>query len=528
MTEDFDVVILGSGFGGTLLATILTRQGYLVAVLDRTAHPRFAIGESSTPAADLILRDLCRVYGLDNLAPLTRYGTWKQAFPQLNCGKKRGFSYFHHSSGKPFATDAENRNQLLVAASSDDLMCDMHWYRANVDQMLADNARRSGVTLIEQAAVRSIRQTTAIPAAIPERTGWVIEYEVQQGSSPAGERLAAVRGRFVIDASGQSQLLLNQLNIPDVIRELKTNSRAVYTHMRRVGSWTEALGPTRSARHPFDSDAAAQHHLIDEGWLWLLRFDDGTASVGICFDETRQIESKTNRESATNSEDPANEFGNVIAKYPDLAQLFSDAQLSETPGKWHRTDRLQRLRAQASGDSWVALPHSVGFIDPLHSTGIALTMFAIEQIAAAFDPKKTDTQRRQEFEQYNSGLISTLKWIDQLVWACYRTRGHNELFHAVVILYFTATVHFEQTRSTTLAKPAAAEFLSADWQMLREIGDWVVAELGALPSEDPDTLDALAHAIVEKLAPLSNVGLGDPAAKRMYQHTNCDVEGRST
>ena len=53
-----DVLILGSGFGGSLLALILARAGKLVAMVDRSRHPRFAIGESSTPLADRTLAQM--------------------------------------------------------------------------------------------------------------------------------------------------------------------------------------------------------------------------------------------------------------------------------------------------------------------------------------------------------------------------------------------------------------------------------------------------------------------------------------
>ena len=65
---EFDIIVLGSGFGGALVAMILSRQGKRVAVVDRLRHPRFAIGESSTPAADMIFRDLCDRYDLSSLA----------------------------------------------------------------------------------------------------------------------------------------------------------------------------------------------------------------------------------------------------------------------------------------------------------------------------------------------------------------------------------------------------------------------------------------------------------------------------
>lgn len=91
-----EVVVVGSGFGGCLTALILDRLGLDVAVVDRAAHPRFAIGESSTPLANMVLADLCRRYGLPQFLPLAKYGPWRRAHPDVACGLKRGFSFFRH------------------------------------------------------------------------------------------------------------------------------------------------------------------------------------------------------------------------------------------------------------------------------------------------------------------------------------------------------------------------------------------------------------------------------------------------
>ena len=57
---DFDVAIVGSGFAGSLLARLLARRGLAVALVERGQHPRFALGESSTPLAALALERLAR------------------------------------------------------------------------------------------------------------------------------------------------------------------------------------------------------------------------------------------------------------------------------------------------------------------------------------------------------------------------------------------------------------------------------------------------------------------------------------
>ncbi|MFN9035961.1 MAG: NAD(P)-binding protein, partial [Planctomyces sp.] len=72
----FDVVIAGSGFSGSLLGWILARHGRSVLIVYRQHHPRFAIGESSTPTADFLLAHLADRFGLRELAPLACWGTW--------------------------------------------------------------------------------------------------------------------------------------------------------------------------------------------------------------------------------------------------------------------------------------------------------------------------------------------------------------------------------------------------------------------------------------------------------------------
>ena len=51
---DADVAVVGSGFAGSLVSLALTRRGRRVVMIERGRHPRFAIGESSTPLANRI------------------------------------------------------------------------------------------------------------------------------------------------------------------------------------------------------------------------------------------------------------------------------------------------------------------------------------------------------------------------------------------------------------------------------------------------------------------------------------------
>ena len=86
MTAEYDIVVVGSGFAGSLLAMIARRAGRSVLMLEKGRHPRFAIGESSTALSNLLLEELAARYDLPRLKPLTKWGTWQQSYPQLACG----------------------------------------------------------------------------------------------------------------------------------------------------------------------------------------------------------------------------------------------------------------------------------------------------------------------------------------------------------------------------------------------------------------------------------------------------------
>src|SRR2546426_3675941 len=117
MKSDFDIAVVGSGFGGSLLAMIARRLGRSVILLERGRHPRFAIGESSTPLANLLLEELAVRYEFPRLLPLAKWGTWQKTYPEVGCGLKRGFTFYHHSLGAKWSDTSDHRRQLLVAAS---------------------------------------------------------------------------------------------------------------------------------------------------------------------------------------------------------------------------------------------------------------------------------------------------------------------------------------------------------------------------------------------------------------------------
>src|SRR4030095_5193323 len=73
MSNSFDIIILGSGYVGALAALVMSRKGYSVAIVERSALPRFSVGESNSPEQDRVHLALSHQFGIRELGFLSSY-----------------------------------------------------------------------------------------------------------------------------------------------------------------------------------------------------------------------------------------------------------------------------------------------------------------------------------------------------------------------------------------------------------------------------------------------------------------------
>jgi FADH2 O2-dependent halogenase len=495
---DVDVAIVGSGFGGSLLALLLQRIGRSAVLIDRSAHPRFAIGESSTPNADLTLLDLARNYDLPRIAPLAKYGTWQRAYPHVVCGLKRGFTYFHHRPGRPFATDADHATQLVVAASPDDDRSDTHWLRSDVDAFFAAEATRSGVPLFENTSV----------TLQPVGDGWQLTAEGPEGP-------LEITAPFVVDGTGEYGLVPRTLGIGSRVDELATNSRTVFAHFRDLRRWGEVLTESgaSTADHPFDCDAAAVHQVIDEGWMYQLRFNNGVTSAGFVLDADEfPVDPSVTIEE---------EWKRLLDRYPSLAEQFAPTTIVAPAGGLARTGRLQRRRSQMAGDNWALLPHTAGFIDPLHSTGIAQSLAGIERLVGILRDHWRLPTLPAALARYAATTDREIVHIDRLVSGCYLARRNFRLFTAFAMLYFAATTVSEHRRASGQFRVGTAFLLAdeADFRSLVVEAWQQISRLAREPQVSLAEIQRFEQFIARGIEPYNIAGLCDPAVKNMYRYT---------
>jgi tetracycline 7-halogenase / FADH2 O2-dependent halogenase len=492
MNQRFQFGVIGSGFSGSLLASLLAKRGHSVILLDRNAHPRFAIGESSTPLADFLLEQIADQYSLPALRSLSRWGSWQRDYPQLRAGKKRGFSYYSHQLNQAFHEGSSHENSFLVAASSCDELSDTHWMRSDVDQWFCEQALASGARLIPNF--------DAIVAK-PSAAGWELSGEVD-------DLPLTVQVDKVIDASGNGNTVAQALGLSSLDDRLRTRTAAMFGHFRNVLPMTTWLAENGLSTFddPFDGDDAAQHHWIGAGWLWFLRFADGTTSVGLtqpCLNWSEDLTDAPDRWSA---------FKRFIENYPTVASLLRDATLvapHDASGQPRMAwmPRISRLWSQAAGKNWLMLPTTAGIIDPLHSTGIAHSLSGVLRAADLLTCEASDTRREDMLAQYSVDVVHEVRWIDQLVSNCYVAAAHSfEAFIAASSLYFVSAIQCE--RQLAESGEMRDGFLLARSTKLQRVMHDTTQLLEQLSSAS--AAHGISQWVRQQIQPWNDVGLLDP------------------
>jgi len=496
-----DILIVGAGFAGSLAAMALHKRGFSVCLVEKNSHPRFAIGESSTPIADMILRDFGDTYDLPWLKAFSRYGSWQKKHPEIVCGIKRGFSYYPNQKEESFTTDQHHRNELLVAASASDKNSDTNWMRSDFDAFMVSKVKDMGISYYNQ--------TNIVNASRGDQ--W--EFSAHRENDEL-----TFSSSFFIDATGNSTLLSRILDVPYTSDDFLTHSRALFSHFDGVMHWSDMLDSLgiSNADYPYNPDYSALHHLIDEGWIWILRFNNDRTSAGLVLDQNRQTWDET--------VSPGEIWEQVISSYPSIQNLFREAELAPEPGRFIQTGRLQRRLIRASGKGWVAFPYSAGFIDPLHSTGIAHTLTGVEKIIRAITEYWEKPEKLQkQLTQYEEGVFQELAFVDRLVGGAYKVLDNFELFNIWSMLYFTAAITYEQKR---LKGEQPDQFLMALDPRIREIVDVTFRELLEIVERDNpshDQVQKFRDTVRRRIEPFNVAGLLDPEASNMYHHTVAEL-----
>ena len=514
MTTRCDIAIVGSGFAGSLLARILAKLGRHVVLVERATHPRFAIGESTTPLANLSLERIAKRYGLPDCYQLAAHGRWLEHLPHLRRGLKRGFTFYRHHPHEQFANDRLESERLLVAASPNANVADTHWVRADVDHHFVREAIVAGVDYRDRTELSSCELTASGARLRGSRDGAAFEL----GAS------------FVIDASGPGGFLARQLAIPDALDRTYARSGLIFSHFTGVPLMQDVVAGLPDG--PYPDDWAAVHHIIDEGWMYSLRFDDGVVSAGFVLRERGGREPGAGSDGAgrrgpgvgsdkAGSREPGGGIAEdrwraLLDNYPTIQAMFGDAT-ALMPIK--HVPRIQHRLARATGDRWLLMPHAYAFVDPLFSTGIAWALRSVERIALMFE---SGSPTPSHLERYENMLSREADQIDRLVAGAYDAMWHFDLFAAHALIYFTA-VSYAETRQRVAPSDDVAwsGFLGVGDNAIEGVPDGSRQRLRSLTRDgttagSADERSAYVRWASDAIAPRNIAGLADPERHNLY------------
>lgn len=478
MPTDFDIAIVGSGYAGSIMAMVARRLGRRVLLLDKSKHPRFGIGESSTPLANLLLEEIAAEFDLPQLLPLTAWGPWQRTHPKIGCGLKRGFSFYHHTAGQPFSPRHDRSNELLVAASPNDEVADTHWYRPDFDQFLAQEAAKLGVDLIEEVALEK-------PEFTPTGVKLTGQHQGTRRSWKAG---------FLIDATGPNGFLHRQLGLKENAFSNLPETQALFGHFTGVARWADLMAG-QAGSPPYAPDDAALHHVFDGGWMWVLRFNNGITSAGVSVTPT--LAAQLNLPEG----EPA--WRRFLDRFPSIGEQFRNAAATRP---FTHAPAVGFRCAEVVGESWCLLPSAAGFVDPLLSTGFPLALLGIQRLGRTL----RDSPSQQALAGYQTETLADLAIVEELVSALFARMDDFGTFTALTMLYFAAASFSESAKRLGRGELAPGFFLRGHEVFRAGLLDCCHRARNGSPS------GALVADIRRRVEPFNVIGLFNPARRNWY------------
>jgi flavin-dependent halogenase len=330
--EDFDVVVIGGGPGGSATAGLLAMEGRRVLVIEREKFPRYHIGESLITGAIPTLVDLGLRERLDAMGFTKKYGG------TLLWGKNQGTWGFRFTESSLYEYAYQVR-------------------RADFDALLLGRARELGVTVVEEATVKE-------PVFDGDRVAGLTYTE--KGSKD----IRTVRSRMLVDASGQNHLLGRHFDMVGWHDDLR--NIAVWSYFQGCNLY----GGTKAG------DIVAENR--PSGWFWFIPLSDGTVSVGYVTPIEEYKASGKTLEQIFHEELALTEEVRTLTDGARRVSAFrSIKDWSYTCERFH-------------GPGWALVGDAAAFIDPLLSTGVTLALRGARALADAIDSVLDDPATEDE------------------------------------------------------------------------------------------------------------------------------------
>lgn len=316
------VAIIGAGPAGSALAILLAERGVDVTLFDDDRRPELLVGESLVPAVIPLLRRL----GIEQeTATFSR--------------RKPGVSFVWSK------TDRYGFTFARFAPSVEP-------YAYNIPRPRFDDALTARA---EAVGVRRIRIRARLEPAAKDGGG---ELALAAASLAAAPALDGRQPDLIVDATGRAR------------------------HSARVLGIAAGVGPRRDVAHfaHFEGfawpDEPPGQVLIgrgEAGWIWCIPLKD-RLSVGIVLGQDA---------AARLGRTPEERLSQAIVSDPWLQAIAGRATRVTSVATY---SNYQLISRRACGPGWVAVGDALGFVDPMLSPGVFLSLRSAARVAAALTP----------------------------------------------------------------------------------------------------------------------------------------------
>ena len=340
--EQFDLVVVGGGPGGSTIATLVAKRGHKVLLLEREELPRYQIGESTLPYT----LGICRILGVaDELA--------KAGFTP-----KLGGVWRWGSRGNIVHVDFREvvPEPLIAGAYAYQVE------RMKFDKLLLDNARRVGVKVRERHTVRQlITEDGRIAGA---------KYTDHQG------RERTVRVRYVADAGGHSSPFYRMCG-----------QRIWSDDFRNFALFGYYEG---GERLPPPMSGSILNVTFEYGWFWYIPLAPTLTSVGAV------VRAEFHQMLEEGYEQAMERFIEACPKIKEF--LEGVKRIKEgTYGQLRVRKDWSYCNTGFCRPGMVLIGDAACFVDPLFSSGIHLSTYSALLAARSINSILQDAPREQEY-----------------------------------------------------------------------------------------------------------------------------------
>ena len=410
-TKEYDVIILGSGLPGSILAAIIARMGANILIIEKGSHPRFAIGEAMLPQSTMWMLLLGERFKLPEIEDITDVKRVNEKVSKV-CGQKRTISFLYHENGK--RQNQEQSHQVI--APEVPFSSESHFMRSEVDQYMVQVAQNVGADYIDNTNV--------------------VEFDLKENDvTVKTEDGDTYHAKLLVDGSGFRSPIADKLDLRPPKSSFRSHTRTIFNHFTGLKNYDELEGVV-SPSDRYGYNDGTLHHIFDGGWFWVIPFNNtpisesNLASIGLSLDT-----SKFPLDESISTEE---EFWSFVNKLPSVKDHFENI---EPARNWIRTGQIQYSSKRAAGEGWVMMSHAYGFIDALLSRGMINSFESVYYLATAIEGAvKQDDYSYVHFEHLNKMQHEQIDATDRMVSTAYASFRDFRLWNAWFNLWFGSKI----------------------------------------------------------------------------------------